>query len=89
VVRFIGNFKGFLRLRTGLRRIRWVAQFGGVPQVALAADGCVGRLKVKIMVKSRRLRRASATGVGAGSGCLLAVAACGRVCPGSLVAVVA
>jgi len=39
------------------------------------------------MVKGRRLRRASATGVGAGSGGSAAVAACGRVCPGSLVAV--
>ena len=41
----------FLRLRTGLRRIRWVAPFGEVPAVALAAGGCVGRLKVKTMVK--------------------------------------
>ena len=51
-----------VRLRIGLRRIRWVAQFGGVPWAALAAGGCVGRLKVKSMVKSRRLRRALCNG---------------------------
>ncbi|MEY9855899.1 hypothetical protein ABH935_001503 [Catenulispora sp. GAS73] len=33
------DFRSFLRLRTSLRRIRWVAQFGGVPGVALAAGG--------------------------------------------------
>ena len=33
------SYRQFLRLRTGLRRIRWVAQFGGVPWVALAAGG--------------------------------------------------
>jgi len=66
-----------------------VAQFGGVPGVALAgggrdvhdrapvrvtahglggrlAAGFEGQVKVKTMVKSRRLRRASATGVGRG-----------------------
>ena len=48
-----------------------------------------GGLKVKSMVKSRRLRRASATGDGAGSRCWAAADACGRVCPGSLVADVA
>jgi len=34
------GFKSSLRLRRALRRIRWVAQFGGAPQVALAAGGC-------------------------------------------------
>ena len=57
----------FLRFRTGLRRIRWVAQFRRGPDVALAAGGCVRRLKVKPMVKSRRLRRALCNG-GAGPG---------------------
>ena len=33
----------FLRLRTGLRRIRRVAQAGGVPWAALAAGGVVGK----------------------------------------------
>ena len=36
---WVWSYRRFLRLRTGLRRIRWVAQFGGVPQVALAAGG--------------------------------------------------
>jgi len=39
-----------------------VAQFGEVPAVALAAGGCVGRLRVKTMVKGRRLRRALCNG---------------------------
>ncbi|MEZ0111094.1 hypothetical protein ABH920_005109 [Catenulispora sp. EB89] len=34
------GFRSFLRLRRALRRIRWVAQFGGVPGDALAAGGC-------------------------------------------------
>ena len=36
---FLG-FRSFLRLRRALRKIRWVAQFGGVPGDALAAGGC-------------------------------------------------
>ena len=39
-----------------------MAQFGGVPWAALAAGGCVGGLKVKVMVKGRRLRRALCNG---------------------------
>ena len=59
--------------------------------VALAAGGRVVRLKVKVktMVKSRRLRRALCNG-GRGRVALSSGgAACGRLRPGSLVAVVA
>ena len=79
----------FLRLRTGLRRIRWVAQFRRGPDVALAAGGCVRRLKVKPMVKSRRLRRALCNGGRGGVRRSGGGSSVGRLCPGSLVAVVA
>gem|GEM_PF-3516877 len=79
----------FLRLRTGLRRIRWVAQFRRGPDVALAAGGCVRRLKVKPMVKSRRLRRALCNGGRGGVRRSGGGSSVGRLRPGSLVAVVA
>ena len=57
-------YKRFLRLRTGLRRIRWGRSSVVRGWGALAAGGRVGRLKVKVkpMVKSRRLRRALCNG---------------------------
>jgi len=98
----------FLRLRAGLRRIRWVAQFGGAclgrgggrrsrwPRPRTGPSHCAhvkwaagGRVWWAPKIKSRASGGRSATGGGAGLRCLPAVVACGRLRPGSLVAVVA
>ena len=51
LVRLVCGLTGvFLRLRTGLRRIRWVAQFDGARRVALAAGGFGGQDRALVRV---------------------------------------
>ncbi|MEY9858184.1 hypothetical protein ABH935_003797 [Catenulispora sp. GAS73] len=57
------GFRSFLRLRTGLRRIRWVAQFGGAPQVALAAGGVRVHDRAPVRVTAHALRGRQSSGV--------------------------